>query len=339
MTRRTNQYGRSRSFAAATELDPVQLLIDGELDTDDLTDEEIEEIIAEVPEEDLATMEENNPDLFDGEEDDEEDELEELTDEDIAEMSDEELIEAIESGEIEVIEEDEDEEDYEDYEDEDEDEDDRSFGMHEEDYDDEDYEEEGYDDDEEEEEFFDGRSFASADEAYHAGIEAGRANAREEAEEVYVTNREAEIRAFALGEQIEEAHDFIDDLVESGQIEPRHRDLAAALMIGAASITGETRSFAAADMGDFGTESLFDIAAEFLRSLPRNTSFDGMSEPGEEDIRSFSADDFDAMNYNPHINREITRAVKGIQNAKAREGQDVSFNQAFEALKRASLKR
>lgn len=278
-----------------SDIEAAQLLLEGELDTDDLDEDDIAELLQYIPEELIPEMLENNGEDVDAvlgdEEDDEED-------------------------------------------DEDEDEYDAEYD------DDEDEEDDG----EDEEEYDEGRSFA-ADPGHVMDIEAmindayarGRDEAADEINNIFEERDSANERAFALSQEMEENDDFITDLARSGQLAPHLIPLASSLLDACSSITGETRSFAASDMGEFGTNTLSEMARALLANLPKNSSFEDIyTQPDMSDVRSFTSQEFAAVGTNSAVSEEISRAVQGIKNEYAAQGKRITYDQALKALQAAS---
>lgn len=379
MTRRNGGRARNRAFAAPAVEEglsrdqAVEAFINGELDTDVLSNEELNDLLSEVEDDEMDALLENNPtlDLADEDEDEDDGDIAEdveaildavaagemdpdeaediiaeavetgelvLTDEDGNELDPEDALEEVTAMVDEAVEDGEDD-GGEDDEGDGEDDDARGFALGEDDY---------YDEDDDDE-FFEApvrargrsRAFSAGDveDAYAQGQADAAELAEDAAQRIYAENQTMQQRAFALEEALEEGEDIVEQAVEEGRIPPHLAGLASAIMISANSIQGEVRSFAAAEMDDeLGEASLADLFAEFIMSISPNSMFQPIdTEPSLDDVRAFTADDLMNAHNGGAASERVGRAIRAIQNDYAAKGQQVSFTEVFRALQQEVL--
>lgn len=140
------------------------------------------------------------------------------------------------------------------------------------------------------------------------------AQAMQVAQEAAQERIDADRRAFALAQDVDDQGSFVDTLVAEGRITPAQREGAQALLIAAISVQGETRSYAAAELGEYGASSLGKLARDFLSSFPPQVAFKKMHL--EESGRSFAAQDLQDWQTDTSAAQRVMQAVRQLREAE-----------------------
>lgn len=321
-----------------TDEEAVQAFINGELDLEPLSDEDIVELFNQVPDELKAQTMINNdedPSILEDEDEDEEEGDEEEIDGDIELVEDEDgnIIAVDENGdEVEIVDEEGNVIDPSELIEDDEDEGD------------EEYDEEEIDDDDEVEERsfagYDGGGLTEAkvrrmiDEAYQAGLSA----AEEAAEEAVENNNMAQQRAFALAEASGQAEDFVNNLIEQGKLPPHLADTAYAAINASLGVNGSVRSFAAGDLGEYGNSSLTDLITGLLDNMPQQSGFRAFSAPRPiSEVRAFSSSEIGRVGSDHDLSYELNENIRAIQAEARSKGTDLTWQGAYK-IYRDSIK-
>lgn len=81
-------------------------------------------------------------------------------------------------------------------------------------------------------------------------------------------NAETMLRSFALAQAVKEVDERVSTLVAEGRVAPAQSEQVRALMISLLGVEGEARAYAADDIGEAGSKSLYTLFSEFVSSLP-----------------------------------------------------------------------
>lgn len=154
------------------------------------------------------------------------------------------------------------------------------------------------------------RAYSADDVVTTADLEAIRAEAREEArleaQEILDTDR----RAFALAQDVNDQSEYVENLIASGQLPPHLAEVTLSALIASVSVPGETRAYAAADLGEYGGASMTRLLHGLLDNLPVQAGFQPLSIHAQAaQGRSFSASDFGALN-DPAAAARVDSAVR-----------------------------